>query len=387
MSDVQVEGGDTSSQGPVCIWQGMDFPTWVRFLALGPPIDIWHSGRIILTTLLTLNNSILGLVERFLYERQIQAHQVKSPVFILGHWRSGTTLLHNVLAFDPQFTTTTLYRVLAFHHFVLTEKTVTWLTAPFLPKSRPMDNMEISWDAPQEDESIICNLSLLSPYLMTAFHSDDSVYGRFFDLKHASAQERRRWQQTILYVFKKISFRNDKRPLLKSPTHTYRVKALLEVFPDAKFIHIVRNPYAVFPSAIHMRKRIFSENGLRYPDFGMIEEDFFKSYNAMFRALDEDRRLLQDNQFFEIRFEDFEQNMVGELRKLYEHLQMPGWTQLEAALQPRLDQLQAYKKNKFSKLNETIKRKIYEGCRYNFERYGYDSELAPPLVGGPLPQS
>lgn len=72
---------------------------------------------------------------------------MKQPVFILGHWRSGTTLLHNMLSSDPQFVTTDLYHVLGFPHFLLTRKVVTGLTGKFLPKTRPMDNMEVSWEA------------------------------------------------------------------------------------------------------------------------------------------------------------------------------------------------------------------------------------------------
>lgn len=375
MADIQIQGGHKSSQGPVCIWQGMTFPMWLRLLAMRPPMDLWHAPKIALTSLVTLHNSFAGFFERLLYQRRILDHQVKAPVFILGHWRSGTTLLHNLLSYDPQFTTTTLYHTLGFHHFLLTEKVVTRLTAPFLPKSRPMDNMEISWDAPQEDEAIICNLSLVSPYLMTAFHSDDSVYGRFFDLRDITPAEKKKWQSAVLYMLKKISFVEDKRPLLKSPTHTFRVKALLELFPDAKFIHIVRNPYAVFPSALHMRKQIFSENGLCYPDFSRIDDDFFKTYEALFARLNEDRPLLKPEQFYEVRYEDFEQDIYGGMKRIYEHFQMPGWTDVEPALLARMQSLKEYKKNKFNKMDPDLKRRIYEGCRQTFETYNYDPEL------------
>jgi hypothetical protein len=210
---------------------------------------------------------------------------------------------------------------------------------------------------------------------MTAFHSDDSVYGRFFDLKTLTESEKRRWQRTVTYMLQKISFLDDKRPLLKSPTHTFRVKALLELFPDAKFIHIVRNPYALFPSSIHMRKQIFIENGLCRPDFSRIDEDFFKTYNALFDRLEEDVPLLRANQFYELKYEDFERDIPGELLKIYEHLEMPGWSDLEPALQPRLGGLKEYKKNNFDKMDQSLKRRIYEGCGRTFKKYGYEDEL------------
>lgn len=371
MTDVKIQGGYKTSQGPVCIWQGMNFAKWIQLLRMRPPMDIWHVPKILLTTVVTLHNSFAGFFERTFYEQRILSHQVKSPVFILGHWRSGTTLLHNLLSCDPQFTTTTLYRTLGFHHFLLTEWLAKRLTAPFLPKSRPMDNMEISWDAPQEDEAIICNLCLLSPYLMTAFHSDDSVYNRYFDLLTLDRQEKETWKEAFLYMLKKISFLDDKRPLLKSPTHSFRVAALLELFPDAKFIHIVRNPYDVFPSGIHMRKQILMENGLCYPDFSHIEEDYFQTYQALFERLQHDTAFLSHHQFYELKYESFEEDISGELRKIYENLELPGWSNLERLLRPKLKELKKYRKNKFTGLEESLRKKVLNGCRHVFEKYDY----------------
>ena len=45
------------------------------------------------------------------------------------------------------------------------------------------------------------------------------------------------------------------RLLIKSPVHTGRVKLLLDLFPNAQFIYIHRNPYQVFKSAVHMAGR------------------------------------------------------------------------------------------------------------------------------------
>src|SRR5579871_3279757 len=173
-----------SSQGIFTIWQGMDFPTMLRFLALGPRMHWSKASRICLAAPMCVGNSILGSIEHLLYDRKVRDFQLaESPVFILGHWRSGTTLLHNLLSLDPQFICPNLYQILSPHHFLLTESFVTRLTEWMLPKTRPMDNMEISWKAPQEDETAICNLTLLSPYMMLAFQGQRSLYGRYFDLK------------------------------------------------------------------------------------------------------------------------------------------------------------------------------------------------------------
>ena len=67
----------------------------------------------------------LRYVEVLLFERRIQKHVLKEdPIFILGHWRSGTSHLQNLLHQDANFSTMTLYRMLFSDHFIWTES---WL--------------------------------------------------------------------------------------------------------------------------------------------------------------------------------------------------------------------------------------------------------------------
>lgn len=374
MAELKVSGGKGSSQGPFCMWQGIGLPMWLKFRRMHPPMDRGNWLKIALTNAAAVNNSFLGTLENLFYAKRVREHQPKSPVFILGHWRSGTTLLHETLSSDPQFTTTSLYHVLAFHHFLLTEKVVTSLTGRFLPKTRPMDNMEVSWQAPQEDESILCNLTLLSPYLMLAFHGNTSVYERFFDLHELNSRELQQWKDALVLMLKKITLKNNLRPLLKSPTHSYRVRILLEMFPDAKFINIVRNPYAVFPSTVNLRKQMFRENGFANPDYSTIEEDVFHTYELLFRTMERDVPLIPKGQYVEVKYEDYEQDILGETKRIYDELQFDGWGQLEPIIQSQLAARKAYKKNKF-KMEESLQRQIHDRLKFVFDKYGYPSDL------------
>ena len=59
------------------------------------------------------------------------------------------------------------------------------------------------------------------------------------------------------YFVKKISYKYiGKRVLLKSPANTGRIKEILEVYPDACFIHIHRDPYAVYQSNVKLYEKI-----------------------------------------------------------------------------------------------------------------------------------
>ena len=91
------------------------------------------------------------------------------PLFVLGHWRSGTTLLHELLILDERHTYPNTYECFAPHHFIWTEWFVPPLLRKLLPSTRPMDAMEAGWERPQEDEFALCNMGIPTPYLAWAF--------------------------------------------------------------------------------------------------------------------------------------------------------------------------------------------------------------------------
>ena len=88
---------------------------------------------------------------------------------MIGHWRSGTTLLHELLVRDPRHTYPDTYACFAPNHFLVSG----WWMKPclkvLLPSQRPIDNMPAGWDHPQEDEFALCNMGVPSPYLTIIF--------------------------------------------------------------------------------------------------------------------------------------------------------------------------------------------------------------------------
>src|SRR4051812_45052238 len=81
------------------------------------------------------------------------------PVFIVGHWRSGTTLLHNLMSRDPGFCFPTIVDVLRPYDFYpnpfgfVTRRIV----LRFLPRTRPMDDVRLDPESPQEEELALCH--------------------------------------------------------------------------------------------------------------------------------------------------------------------------------------------------------------------------------------
>src|SRR3712207_6546804 len=86
------------------MFYGMTLGEWVRMLwkhrfAVDPP----YWPRAAFMTGAGVVNSALSWHENRTYGPKVAAVEIKSPVFILGHWRSGTTHLHNLLCVDRQF--------------------------------------------------------------------------------------------------------------------------------------------------------------------------------------------------------------------------------------------------------------------------------------------
>ncbi len=185
-------------------------------------------------------NTGLGACQHVVYGRRVARTQIKEdPIFVIGHWRSGTTLLHELLALDDRFTFPSSMACFSPHHFLFVEPYAQRWLAWLLPSHRSMDNVPLAWDSPQEDEFALCNLGIGSPYGTIAFPNRPPQSEEYFDLETLSAEARERWQQRLLWFLKQVTLRHPKRLVLKSPPHTFRIRVLLEMFPDARFVHIV----------------------------------------------------------------------------------------------------------------------------------------------------
>jgi len=215
----------------------VDWPYWVR------------AGAISCSA---VQNSVFAWYERFWYEEAIRATQPQPPLFVLGIWRSGTTHLHNLLARDERFVAPTYYEALYPHTFLTTQ----WLHASFIdriiPHRRPMDNMFMGMNEPQEDEFALSCLTQLSFGLSWVFPRRAAHYDRFLTMRDCTAAEIERWKAALHFFVQKLTYKHALPLVLKSPPHTARIRLLLDVFPNARFVHIHRNPYDVFRSACHL---------------------------------------------------------------------------------------------------------------------------------------
>jgi len=318
-------------------------------------------------------NSTLAALDEWLYGRRIaRVELAESPLFILGHWRSGTTFLHELLIRDPAHTYANTYQCFVPHHFVLSEWWLAPLTELLLPRRRPMDNMAAGWKRPQEDEFALCNLGVPTPYLSMMFPEQGKAYPEYFDLRDLSEGELQVWRNQLSRFFQRLAFRDNRRLIFKSPPHTARVRTLLEMFPTAKFVHLVRDPYDLYASTVGLWKSLNEVQGLQVSrQQRWVDQYVLDSLERMYAAFEQDRLLLGDAQLCELRYEDLVDDPLGQLRQVYSQLQLGEFSQAEAAIQGYLAEVKNYRTNHYELAEET-RRTVRERWSNYFEQYGYD---------------
>jgi hypothetical protein len=358
------------------IWQGMDFFGWVRLLARNRfAVHLSCVYIAVIVTIVSVFHSLLRLIEDVCYGSRIRRTRLpEAPLFIIGHWRTGTTLLHELLILDERHNFPTTYECLEPNHFLITEGVLTRLLWFFMPRHRPMDNMSAGWDRPQECEFALAMMGQPSPYLTIAFPNHPPQDQEALDLVELSPRALASWKRAFVHFLRRLTLRNPKRLILKSPTHTCRIKELLELFPDARFVHIVRDPYVVFPSTVNLWKALYRTHGLQMPTFAGLEEHVLQTFTHMYAKFEETRSLIHPSRFYELRYEDLVRDPVGEMRSLYHHLKLDGFDCVLPRMEEYLEKNSGYQTNRYE-LSPERREELTRRWGTVIRRYGYATDF------------
>jgi hypothetical protein len=319
-------------------------------------------------------NSLFLRKETKTFGARLDQVVVRPPVFILGHWRSGTTLLHNLLAQDDQFAYPNLYEVFFPHTFLGTEEYRAEQIAGLIPATRLIDGMAQGLRMPNEDEFATSVLSLRSPYLLWSFPRSTASYERFLTFRGVPDADVARWKAAFVLFLKKLSLRNDRPMLLKSPPHTGRIKLLLELFPDARFVHIHREPYTVFQSTRHLNEVLTRSLQFQRANPADADAAVIRRYRMLYDVYFEERALIPPGQFHELSFEELESGPIGAIERTYAALGLAGFDAVLPRLEAYVATLKGYRKNEYPELPVGLRREIAGQWRRGFEEWGYPLE-------------
>ena len=273
-----------------------------------------------------------------------------APVFIVGHWRSGTTHLHNLMARSPLFgQISPIASGLPDEILTLGTWLRPWLERA-LPEDRHIDRVAVRPDSPQEDEIPLANIQQLSVFHALYFpkrfqrHIDRGV---FFD--GCTAAEIATWCRSVRTFVAKIVLHQGKPLLLiKNPVYTCRLALLRTLWPEARFVHIRRNPYDVFASTRHYFRHLLPTLALQPFDHVDIERFVLETFVRLMRRYDEESVTVPGDRLYEVTYERLCRAPLDVLQEIHEQLRLPDWDLAHDHVMAYLASIEGYRTNQYA---------------------------------------
>lgn len=294
------------------------------------------------------------------------------PLFILGHWRSGTTHLLNLLAQDARFAAPDPLAVGLPWGFLGLSSFWRSRLEEWLPPDRIIDAMPVDPTSPQEDELALALMQPLSYYhgiffpkhLHRAFRQGVLFEG---SQPQAVALWRRRMDH---YLTKMQIYCGGRRLLIKNPAHTPKLEELLALRPDAVFIHIHRDPYEVFSSTRRMLLTLLREFSLQSYDPQAVDGLVLDLYPAMMARFDRDRALLPPGRLAEIRYDRFAADPLETLAEVYDGLGLGPFAPVRPRMEAYLASVRGHRRARHD-LEDPARRAVRRRWAFAFDRWGY----------------
>ena len=364
---------------------GGSLMNWLKLLQANKGIDNQYLLKGILISVVNIAGVPNRILEKVIFDRQIEKVSVKSPIFIVGHWRSGTTYLHNLMTQDDNLGYVSSLQTWTPELFLGSKPIVQYILKAFLPESRPMDNIKLSGELPQEEEYALGNVSPYSFYHGWYFPKNMRRYFRQFILFETSKEIQQDWREAYLRILQKATFEmNGKRLILKNPANTARIKTLLRMFPEAKFIHIYRNPYSVFLSTKNLYRKLLPVLELQEIDEPEIEDNILWFYRETMSKFFTEKQLIPAANLIEIKYEDFVSNPSDILEKIYEKFDLTEFSGKKAKFARYIAAQSKYKSNRYY-LSQEDRDKVTKHWSFAIEKWQYSVPQSQAII--PLRQN
>ncbi len=364
---------------PISTLIGSDLVNFIRVTWRGKKIAPGYFLIVFLTFVIILISTPFHFWEFLVYNRKVKRYRFeKPPLFILGHWRSGTTFLHNLLCAAPGAGFVTTYHSVFPNNLASSFIFKNFMKAN-MPEKRPSDNVKLGVDLPQEDEFALSNLTTASFYHYFYFPERYIEYYRE-SVSDVNENKIRNWDRTYWQLIAKaMIYSKGSRAILKNPVNTARIPALLRIFPDAKFIFIYRNPVTVFLSCRKFFQALLPTLWFHPVSAETIDNMILDNFRLFMDAYESQKHLIPEENLVEIRFEDFEKDPMLSCHNLYTKLFKEDITPAIAHLKAFLKSQKGYSRNTYRISPEMMNRFNLEWSEY-MKKWNY--EMPAEVVSG-----
>ncbi|MHA1218286.1 MAG: sulfotransferase family protein [Candidatus Heimdallarchaeaceae archaeon] len=356
---------------------GYSLPTIVKVLWDNKfEVDLKYFHRFLYAIGLSVITSPLKMYQKLRYHRKIKKTEIKQdPIFIIGHYRTGTTYLMTLMAYDKSkgyVSNTEAYATLLYLGF---PKLTKLIISASLPDVRPMDNVIMGAEEPTEEEYCIGTFSKYGYYTGFIFPRNFDLYTKYLTFE-GMPKHLKRWKKKYYYLVQMLTLgHKGKQLFLKNPSNSYRIKDILELFPNAKFIHTYRDPYKVYSSTVKFFDEVFGIYTLQKWDEEKMKTDILKNYKLLYECQDRDLHLIPEDRIFHLKYEDFIKNPSEKMAEIYGHLKLDGWDQYK-------DDIIAYAESQrrdyvpnIHNTDDDVIRKVNEHWDEYREKYAYEKLL------------
>lgn len=326
----------------------------------------------------SLFNTPMKLHERWKYNKIADAVKIeKQPIFIIGHWRSGTTHLHNMMSTAPNIaylsTLHALYPEALMHEPL--RNNLRKMVEQAMPENytRVQDNVKVGIDEPQEEEFSLGNINGYSYYFSIYFPQKmREYYHRYLTFETCPAKELAIWQRDYIRLIKKAIYLTGGSTFLsKNPPNMGRIPQLLAMFPQAKFVYIYRNPIVVYLSMSNLMRTLMNEQKLQNISPEEVQNNILYVYRELVQKYESDKSLIPKGNLVELKFEDLESDPLAQLHRIYTQLDLPEYDQARPFFERYCERVSDYQKNSYS-IAQTQLDKVLKEWGFAMQQYGYD---------------
>ena len=294
----------------------------LKMLNANYQVDSKFRRKWILTKTVGAISSGFGYIDRIIWH-SVKPAETADPLFIIGHWRSGTTLLHNAICETGDVSYTTTYQGVFPNNLLFAKWLFKSIMRILMPRERPGDGIPLNPNFPQEEEIALGNEVAYSYYYWFYFPRHTMEFAEKFLLGTAEKSEKERWSANYKRFVKRCE-RNRKGRFYvsKNPPNTFRIEELLRIYPKAKFVFIHRDPYEVFLSC----RRFFWETvkGIQLQEITQEEVDTnnLRVYKMMMERYMETRQVIPEGQLYELSYKELIENPFSQILKIVNHLNL-----------------------------------------------------------------